>query len=225
LSRLGWRLLSLALIAGAAAAGVLLVAGDEGGDSGPPAQGGAPAAHPPTGSSDPSAPAARGGTSPDAVRRQVHEAIAQSPAARLDPDQERVARVVRSYVAALDRRDGARVCRLLAPRALAEVRLPRRRGDCGRSLSASIGYRDPRGFPVFAGARVARVQAVMIDGPAARVTATTVTRFADDREPSVEDDVVYLGRAGRGWLIEKPGATLYRAIGVGDIPPEALAPP
>lgn len=92
-------------------------------------------------------------------------------------------------------------------------------------MAASIGYRDPRGFPVFAGARVARVTGVAIDGPEARVTATTVTRFADDREPSVEDDVIYL-RMWRGrWLIEKPGATFHRAIGVGDIPPEALAPP
>ena len=105
------------------------------------------------------------------------------------------------------------------------MRLPRHGADCGRSLTASIGYRDPRGFPVFAGARVARIRAVAIDGPEARVTATTVTRFADNREPSVEDDVIYLNRRKGRWLIEKPGATLYRAIGVGDIPPEALAPP
>ena len=92
-------------------------------------------------------------------------------------------------------------------------------------MSASIGYRDPRGFPVFAGARVARVAGVTIDGPQARVVATTVTRFADNREPSVEDDLIYLDRAGGRWLIAKPSATLYRAIGVGNIPPQVLAPP
>ncbi len=78
---------------------------------------------------------------------------------------------------------------------------------------------------MFAGVRVARIPAVAIDGSEARVTATTVTRFADNREPSVEDDVIYLRRPKGRWLIEKPGAALYRAIGVGDIPPRALAPP
>ena len=52
-----------------------------------------------------------------------------------------------------------------------------------------------------------------------------MTRFADNREPSVEDDVVYLRRQGGRWLIAKPSATLYRAIGVGNIPPQVLAPP
>jgi hypothetical protein len=94
-----------------------------------------------------------------------------------------------------------------------------------RSLSASIGYRDPRGFPVYVGSRVARIPGVAINGPDARVTATIVTKFAGNREPSVEDDVVYLrGREGR-WLIAKPSVALYRAIGVGDIPPQALSPP
>jgi hypothetical protein len=213
------------LVAGVAAAGVLLLTGDQGGDRSRPAREGVAA---PTHRGDPhdsGAPAAGRGANPDALRQQVHEAVAQSPAARLDPAQQRIARVVRSYVAALDRGDGARACRLLAPGTHTEVRLPRHRSDCGRSLSASIGYRDPRGFPVFAGARVARVAAVALEGSEARVTATVVTRFADRRAPSVEDDVIYLRRANGGWLIETPGATLYRAIGVGDIPPQVLAPP
>jgi hypothetical protein len=167
--------------------------------------------------------AADGG--PEAVRRQVREAIAESNPARLDPEQRPVAQAVRAYVAALDRGDGARVCKLLAPDALSGARLPRRRAGCQRSVAASIGYRDPRGFPVFAGARVARVVAVAVDGADARVTATTVTQFADDREPSVEDDVIYLRESTGRWVIEKPGAIFYRAIGVGDIPPRALAPP
>jgi hypothetical protein len=66
---------------------------------------------------------------------------------------------------------------------------------------------------------------VAIDGSEARVTATIVTRFADNREPSVEDDLIYLRMEGERWLIVKPTATLYRAIGVGDIPPQVLAPP
>ena len=56
--------------------------------------------------------------------------------------------------------------------------------------------------------------------------ATVITRFADRDEPSIEDDVVYLGRLARRrrvW-VSKPSATLYRAIGA-EVPPSALTPP
>jgi hypothetical protein len=78
---------------------------------------------------------------------------------------------------------------------------------------------------VYEGSRVARTNSVTIDGTDARVVATTVTDFAGNREPSVEDDVVYLRHQDGRWLIVKPSAALYRAIGVGDIPPTVLAPP
>ena len=104
--------------------------------------------------------------------------------------------MVRAYVAALDHRDGTRACRQFAPGALSSVELPRNRAGCGGSLAASIGYRDPRGYPVYEGSRVARIASVSIDGHGARVVATTVTRFADQREPSIEDDVVYLRQTG-----------------------------
>lgn len=215
----------MSLVGGAVAVGGLVIDGESGGDHQGPAstQATAPYARSHGPHPTPESPSGRGGQ--ESVQRQVHRAVAESKPARLDPDQRRVARTVRAYVAALDRRDGARTCRLLAAGALSGVRLPRQRPDCRRSVAASIGYRDPRGFPVFAAARVARVAAVAIDGPQARVTATTVTRFADHREPSVEDDVIYLRRRSGRWVIERPGATFYRAIGVGDIPPQALAPP
>ena len=159
------------------------------------------------------------------TQRQVHEAVNESPAPRLDAAQRRAAGVVRAYVAALNEHDGARACALFVPGALASVDFPRDRGDCARSLSASVGYRDPRGFPVYDRSRVARIPRVAITGPDARVTATIVTRFAEGREPSIEDDLVYLAKRGGRWLIVKPSATLYRAIGVGNIPPQVLAPP
>jgi hypothetical protein len=197
---------------------------DEGGGP-PPATTGASA--PPTGSTTTRHPAKghRGGGHPGRTQRQVHQAVAQSPAARLDPEQRRIARVVRDYVAALNARNGRRACALFVPRGLAAVRFPRDRGGCAPSLSASIGYRDPRGFPVYDRSRVARIRAVAITASSARVTATVVTRFAEGREPSIEDDVTYLRRQGGRWLIVKPDATLYRAIGVGNIPPSVLAPP
>jgi hypothetical protein len=144
---------------------------------------------------------------------------------RLSPDERAVARAVRAYVEALDQRDGAAACSLLAPGAIDAVELPKERGDCAASVQASIGYRDPRGLPVWKSARVVALPSLEVDGEQAKVVATTVTQFADRDEPSIEDDVVYLVRSGDEWLIAKPSSTLYRAVGVADVPPSVLAPP
>jgi hypothetical protein len=210
----------------ATAAGVLLISGDDGGDNG-----GQPAGEPstPPGPVHASTRESRNQRQPSKHRRpthrEVHQAVVESKAARLDPSQREVARVVHAYVAALNTGNGERACGLFVPGSLSGVDFPRDRGTCGRSLTASIGYRDPRGFPVYRRSRVARIPAVVIEGSTARVTATTVTRFADNREPSVEDDLIYLRNLAGAWLIAKPSATLYRAIGVGNIPPQVLAPP
>lgn len=135
------------------------------------------------------------------------------------------ARTVREYVAAIDDRDGARLCTLLAPGAIDAVDLPVDQGDCADSVAASIGYRDPRGLPAWDHGQVSRIRSVEIDGDAGKVVATVLTRFADRDEISVEDDVVYLLRAGDRWLIAKPSSTLYRAVGVADVPPSVIAPP
>lgn len=139
--------------------------------------------------------------------------------------QRAVVRAVRAYVEAVDAREADRVCRLLAPGAIAELELPRTRGGCADSLSASIGYRDPRGFPVFDGTRIEAIERVAVRGGEARVTATVVTRFADREEPSVEDDLIYLAERGGKWLIAQPSAVLYRAVGKPEVPPRAVTPP
>jgi hypothetical protein len=144
---------------------------------------------------------------------------------RLTGLEREAMRTVSAFVAALDRRDGKRACELLAPQALTEIELPRPKGDCATSLEASIGYRDPRGVPVWESARATRVSPPQIDGETAKLVATVVTRFADRDEVSVEDDIVYLTRAGDGWVIAKPSSTLYRAVGIADVPPTVLSPP
>ena len=96
---------------------------------------------------------ARGGGGRGSVRAAVRAAVAESDIAPLEGEQRASAKVVRAYVDALDARQGRRACSLFAPGALSAVDLPRDRGDCGESLAASIGYRDPRGFPVFSGSR------------------------------------------------------------------------
>ena len=130
----------------------------------------------------------------------------------------------RQYVAALNDRDGARACGLFEPGALDGVKLPRERGGCGPSLTASIGYSDPRGFPVWESAEVEAIASLDVKGNSATVIPTIFTRFADRDEPSVEDDPIYLRRSGGGWLLAKPSLTFYRAIGQ-EPPPQALGAP
>ena len=222
------RLVWLVAAALATAAGVLVLSGGEEDDEPPqPAERqGAPAE--PGGETTPRQPEARDKpprSNREGTRADVQEAVRSSPAPRLDASQREVAQVARAYVAALNTHDGERACALFVPGALAAVDFPRDRGSCAASLSASIGYRDPRGFPAYDRSRIGRIPSVTIDGSEARLVATTVTHFAGNREPSVEDDLVYLRNEDGRWLIVKPSATLYRAIGVGDIPPQVLAPP
>ncbi len=133
---------------------------------------------------------------------------------------------MRRYVAAIDAADGAAVCSLLAPGALAGVDLPVRRASCAASLSASIGHRGPAGSPRWLRTRLVDADSVVrIEGGLGRLTGTVVHRFAGSREPSIEDDVIYLRRVGGRWRIAKPSATLYRAIGAREVPIEALRPP
>jgi hypothetical protein len=145
--------------------------------------------------------------------------------AELSSTQREVVRTVRAYIEGLDARDGEAVCGLLAPGAISEVELPRPRGGCAESLRASIGYRDPRGLPVWDSVAVRGLLTVTLDGERASATVTTVTRFADRDQPSIEDDVVHLRREGGRWRIAKASSTLYRAVGIADVPPRVLASP
>jgi hypothetical protein len=141
--------------------------------------------------------------------------------------EQAAARAVGDYLEALDAGDGARACGLLVPGALQELELPEPRGGCAASLTASIGYRDPRGLPVWEGVEARRIRVTELDrgGRSARVVATVETTFADRDEPSIEDDLVYLSRGDGRWLVAKPSSTLYRAVGIADIPPSVIAPP
>jgi hypothetical protein len=139
--------------------------------------------------------------------------------------EQQVVRAVREYLEGIDARDGKRVCAVLAPGAIQNLELPRERAGCETSLDASIGYRDPRGFPVFDRARVESIQDVTVGAGEARVTVTVVTRFADRDQPSIEDDLIYLVEIDGEWRVVKPSATLFRAVGKPEAPPEVIAPP
>ena len=140
------------------------------------------------------------------------------------PEREAAA-TVRRFIDALNDGDGEALCRLFEPGALDAVDFPRERGSCAATIAASIGYRDPKGLPVWRRSEVTDAISAQVTGDEARVVATVFTIYEDVREPSIEDDIVYLRASGDEWLIAKPSATLYRAVGIADVPPSVLAPP
>jgi hypothetical protein len=142
---------------------------------------------------------------------------------RVEEAARRVERAVRSYVEAISDRDGATLCGVVE--GITDLHLPVDRGSCAESVSESIGYRDPRGYPVFEKAAVAGAPEIKLDRRDARATVTVVTDFADRKEASVEDDLIYLVRRGGEWVIAKPSSTLYRALAIPDVPPDVLEPP
>jgi hypothetical protein len=116
---------------------------------------------------------------------------------------------VRSYIAALDQRNAARVCALIE------------QGGCG----AKIGSRPADGGPAWRRTSIVEMKPEALGDDRARVTTTVTHHFSDRKYVSVEDDVIYLEKPGGRWLIAKPSATFYRAVGYSQPPLRAFAPP
>jgi hypothetical protein len=133
------------------------------------------------------------------------------------------AAAVHAYVEALSAGNGRRVCGLLAPGALDEIKLPKPNPKCDVALDRSIGYHDSKGPPAFNSATVKRTKTQQ-KGARAKVVAKIVTKYVSQRRPSTDDDIVYMKRSRAGWLILQPSATLYRAVGL-EPPLSALKPP
>jgi hypothetical protein len=140
-------------------------------------------------------------------------------------DRTTAVAVVSDYIRALDRHDAARVCALLATGALDLGALPRRRGGCTPSLRASIGTRPRGGGPAWRKTTLVAVKPEDLGDGRARISATVTHHFSDRKYVSVEDDVIYLQRLGGRWLLAKPSATLYRAVGYPEPPLDAFTPP
>jgi hypothetical protein len=160
------------------------------------------------------------------------EASPESPAAGpqstgdlSDGDRAAVTAVVTRYIGALDHHNGAGVCARTEPSALPLGDLPRRRGGCRSSLQASIGVRPADGGPAWRRTEIVELKPEDLGDGRARVTATVTHHFADRKYVSVEDDVIYLQRVGERWLLAKPSATLYRAVGYAQPPLRAFSPP
>jgi hypothetical protein len=143
-------------------------------------------------------------------------------------DELAAARAARGYIEAIDDRAAKRLCAAFEPAAdepQERLEVPRRRGSCAASFKASFGHKGAGGQPVWSSSRMTPDVSAQIEGDEARVVATIFTEYADVREPTIEDDIIYLSRATDRWLVVKPSATLYRAVGIADIPLEALEPP
>jgi hypothetical protein len=139
-------------------------------------------------------------------------------------DETAAADAARAYVEAINDRDGRDICGAFVPGGLKTLELPVESGSCPASLEASLGYRGNRGLPVWNRSEMTQDISAQIDGDSARVVATVFTEYADVREPTIEDDIIYLARSGERWLVVKPSTTLYRAVGIADIPLEVLQP-
>jgi hypothetical protein len=142
-----------------------------------------------------------------------------------EPERPAVTATVTRFVDALNRHDAAGVCALFVPGALDLRELPRRSGGCEPSIRASIGIRPRGGAPAWQRTELSEQKAVALGDDRARVTATVVHGFRDRGQPSIEEDVIYLDRVGDRWLLAKPSATFYRAVGYGDPPLRSLVPP
>jgi len=111
-------------------------------------------------------------------------------------DRSAATATVRDYLAALDRRNAARVCALVAPGGIDLGDLPRQRGGCRASVGASIGTRPPSGGPAWRHTELVEVKPEALGDERARITATVTHHFSDRKYVSVEDDVIYLERIG-----------------------------
>jgi len=124
-------------------------------------------------------------------------------------DRSAAEAMVRSYIAALDHRNATRVCALIE------------QGGCG----GRIGSRPAGGGPAWRRTVIVEMKPEALGDDRARITATVTHRFSDRKYVSVEDDVIYLERTGGRWLLAKPSATFYRAVGYAQPPLRAFAPP
>ena len=136
-----------------------------------------------------------------------------------------VAATVAGYIRALDRHDAASACAVFAPGALDLSLLPKRRGSCVPSMRASIGTAPRGGAPAWRKTTLVEVKPEDLGDGRARVSATVTHHFSDRKYVSVEDDVIYLEKSGGRWVLAKPSATLYRAVGYDSPPLVAFTPP
>ncbi|HSD24973.1 MAG TPA: hypothetical protein VLB79_11675 [Solirubrobacterales bacterium] len=182
----------------------------------------------PPGAVEPANPTEQGAEGPAATEANPGvAAVGPEASGELSGEEgSAVTATVSAYIRSLDRHDARRACSLFASGALDPRLLPKRRGGCVPSLRASIGTPPRGGAPRWRKTTLVEVKPEDLGDGRARVSATVTHHFSDRNYVSVEDDVVYLERkTGSRWLLAKPSATLYRAVGYESPPLGAFTPP
>lgn len=149
-------------------------------------------------------------------------------AAQDEANVETARQTYERYVAAINDRDGAELCELLDPDFTDELELPVKGGGCAQQLSRSIGYRDPRGTPVWKETFLSGTESALLrKGENIQLSTAIVTKFRSSSEASVESDIAYLypARGGEGYVLAKAPGSLWRAVGKPDVPPSVITPP
>lgn len=215
-------------IAGALASAIVLLAGGCGGSDGTEGTQGLAIDSPSVNTERPVPEPADDGRSPVATTGGTPRTTDSRPS---QADRQRAAAAAEdaysTYIDAIDERDGETICLLLPADARRVLKPPVDRGGCAESLSASIGYRDPRGYPVWRRTTLTGIEGSSVgsDLATARLTAGIVTEFADRTEPSIENDIVYMEQVDGEWRLAKPSSAIYRAIGRPEPPPDVISPP
>ena len=123
---------------------------------------------------------------------------------------DRLPAVVERYIEAINVRDGATICSRLAPGSIAQISLPKRKGNCARSLTASIGYHEAKGPQALTGVKLRKA---VPGGSGDQATVTLAPTFEGQQRTLITRERVYLVRLKGRWLIAKPSPILYRAVG------------
>ena len=124
--------------------------------------------------------------------------------------------VVRAYVDAINRRDGARFCSVVAPWISGRFDLwgndpdssVLRPIDCPQIVSGLIGYIEDCCPPKFVSYEIVRLGPSSTDGGLQRVDVEPRVHVEEDKKPKTMllTDVVWLVRDGGAWRIAKLGA-------------------
>ena len=174
----------------------------------------------PPGAVEPADPAGGAGGGPGRHRGEPGGGAEgpEPPASSPERTGPRRSAAVSDYIRALDRHDAARVCAPARPgRARPQARCRGGGGGCRPSLpGVDRDAAREAAVPAWRKTTLVAVKPEDLGDDRARISATVTHHFSDRKYVSVEDDVIYLQRLGGRWLLAKPSATLYRAVGYPD---------
>lgn len=138
--------------------------------------------------------------------------------------------LARDYVAAINARDGERVCGLMTAGAAAELSIPDKNIPCERTVAGFIGYVEDAGMPEFLEYQLGGVRPGATQGEYSSIRLSLEgRRRSSSGEQAFEtcrfEDTVWLTHQGDDLRIAKPSLALYVAFGATNVQDGILAPP